>query len=638
MSDPCYCFDPQGPTDELLMKSQYISDFFIAFAYFSIPLELIYFVSKSAFFPYRWVLIMFGAFIVLCGTTHLINLWTLSIHTRSVELVMTFAKAATAAVSCLTALMLVHVIPDLLSVKKREVDLKNKAEELDKEKGIILKEEEAGRHVRMLTHEIRSTLNRHTILQTTLIELGRTLGLEECVLWVPSQHDMTMRVTHTLSSHINIGSAVPFSLPEIREVLKSDEAIRISHTCPLVQMRLPLGSYIAPDILAIRVPLLNLSNFQSNDWHELSAGSFAIMVLIPPVDGTRKWHDHELDLVEVVADQVAVALSHAAILEESTRARSQLIYQNLAMDQARREAETAIHACNDFLALMNNEMRTPKNAIISLASLLLETDLTAEQRIVVETVLKTSHLLETLINDVLDLSKVEDGTFELDTRTFNLHNAFQEVLNLIKPIALVKKLTLSSTLALDLPLYAVGDDNRLMQIILNIVGNAVKFTKTGHVSITASVANLESIQECHLSEFSPIQSDGFFYLIVQVKDSGCGVAPQNVAHIFNKFAQAQGQNAACTGLGLPLSKRFVNLMGGHIWMESEGLEKGCRVSFIVKLAYCNSSKQVDSAVPLSSRRFVTTNHRSAERAAHKSFYRTGHDRVGSSFPRYKRSF
>uniref|UniRef100_A0A7N0SVI5 histidine kinase n=1 Tax=Kalanchoe fedtschenkoi TaxID=63787 RepID=A0A7N0SVI5_KALFE len=638
MADPCYCFEAQGPTDELLMKSQYVSNFFIAFAYFSIPLELIYFVSKSAFFPYRWVLMMFGAFIVLCGATHLINLWTLSLHTRTVELVMTFAKVATAAVSCLTALMLVHIIPDLLSVKTREELLKNKAEWLDREKCIILKQEETGRHVRMLTHEIRSTLNRHTILRTTLNELGRTLGLDECVLWVPYRHDMTMHVTHTLSNRISLGSTLPITLPEIGEVLNSDEAIRIPHTCPLVQMRLPLGSYIVPEIVAIRVPLLNLSNFQSNDWREQSAGSYAIMVLILPVDGSRKWRDHELELVEVVADQVAVALSHAAILEESTRARSQLIDQNVALDQARREAETAIHACNDFLALMNNEMRTPKNAIISLASLLLETELSSEQRIAVETVLKTSNLLETLINDVLDLSKVEDGTFELDTRTFNLHGAFQEVLNLIEPVASVKKLTVTSNFALDLPLYAVGDENRLMQIILNVVGNAVKFTKTGHVSITASVVNPESIREWHLPEFSPTQSDSFFYLLVQVEDTGCGVAPQNISRSFSKFAQSQSQGVTCTGLGLPISKRFVNLMGGHMWMESEGLDQGCTVSFIVKLGFCNSNRQLDSSLSQASHRFIPTNYASADHAPHKTAFQGGLDPRGTSLPRYQKSF
>ena len=109
------------------------------------------------------------------------------------------------------------------------------------------------------------------------------------------------------------------------------------------------------------------------------------------------------------------------------RARDQLVEQNIALDLARREAETAIHARNDFLAVMNHEMRTPMHAIIALSSLLLETDLTPEQRVMIETVLKSSNLLATLINDVLDLSRLEDGSLELDIGTFNLHEVFREV-------------------------------------------------------------------------------------------------------------------------------------------------------------------------------------------------------------------
>ena len=124
---------------------------------------------------------------------------------------------------------------------------------------------------------------------------------------------------------------------------------------------------------------------------------------------------------------MAVALSHAAILEESMRARDLLMEQNVALDLARREAENPIRARNDFLAVMNHEMRTPMNAIIALSSLLLETELTPEQRLMVETVLKSSNLLATLINDVLDLSKLEDGSLELEIRAFNLHAVFKEV-------------------------------------------------------------------------------------------------------------------------------------------------------------------------------------------------------------------
>lgn len=125
--------------------------------------------------------------------------------------------------------------------------------------------------------------------------------------------------------------------------------------------------------------------------------------------------------------QVAVALSHAAYLEESLKARDLLVDQNVALDMARMQAETAIRARNDFLAVMNHEMRTPMHAIIALSSLLQETDLTPEQRSMVDTVLKSSNLLATLINDVLDLSRLEDGSLELDNRTFNLPAVFREV-------------------------------------------------------------------------------------------------------------------------------------------------------------------------------------------------------------------
>ncbi|KAI7980542.1 Ethylene response sensor 1 [Camellia lanceoleosa] len=591
--DSCDCIETQWPADELLVKYQYISDFFIAFAYFSIPLELIYFVQKSAFFPYRWVLMQFGAFIVLCGATHFISLWTFSMHSKTVAIVMTVVKIATAVVSCATALMLVHIIPDLLSVKTREVFLKNKAEELDREMGLIISQEETGRHVRMLTHEIRSTLDRHTILKTTIVELGRTLNLKECALWMPSQRGLNLQLSHTLNNLIPAGSSVPINLPIVNEVFNSAEAIRIPHTCPLARIR-PVERYVPPEVVAVRVPLLHLSNFQINDWPDLSAKSYAVMVLILPMDGIRKWRDHELELVEVVADQVAVALSHAAILEESMRARDQLMEQNVALDLARQEAEMAIRARNDFLAVMNHEMRTPMHAIISLSSLLLETELTPEQRVMIETILKSSNMLATLINDVLDLSRLEDGSLELETGVFNLLEVFRQGINLIKPIASVKKLSLTLILAPDLPVYAVGDEKRLIQTILNIAGNAVKFTKKGYISVVVSIAKPESLRDCRLPEFYPVSSEGYFFLRVQVKDTGCGINSHDIPLIFTKFAEPRSgsnRNNGGAGLGLAICKRFINLMGGHISIESEGLDKGTTVTIIARLGICNSPNE-----------------------------------------------
>eukprot|EP01018_Ginkgo_biloba_P032745 Gb_36440 [translate_table: standard] len=600
----CNCIDPHWSADELLLKYQYISDFFIALAYFSIPLELIYFVKKSAVFPYRWVLVQFGAFIVLCGATHLINLWTFSMHSKTVAVVMTIAKVCTAVVSCATALMLVHIIPDLLSVKTRELFLKNKAAELDREMGLIRTQEETGRHVRMLTHEIRSTLDRHTILNTTLVELGRTLALEECALWMPTRTGLELQLSHTLRQHNQMTFTVPIQHPTISQVFSSNQAMVISPNSPVAMIRPRTGKYMTGDVVAVRVPLLHLSNFQINDWPEPSKRRYALMVLMLPSDSARRWHFHELELVEVVADQVAVALSHAAILEESMRARDLLMEQNVALDLARREAETAIRARNDFLAVMNHEMRTPMHVIIALSSLLQETELTPEQRSMVETILKSSNLLATLINDVLDLSRLEDGSLELDIRTFNLPAVFREmhftstekcfpasiyqnqVHNLIKPIASVKKLVVSINLAPDLPEYAVGDDKRLMQTVLNVVGNAVKFSKEGSVSITVRLVRPESLRDAHAPEFYPVQTDRHFYLRVQVRDTGLGINPQDIPKLFNKFVRSDSmttRNYGSIGLGLAICKRFVNLMEGHIWLESEGLGKGSTAIFIVKL-------------------------------------------------------
>ncbi|KAJ0910225.1 putative histidine kinase response regulator and transcription factor RR-A-type family [Helianthus annuus] len=328
------------------------------------------------------------------------------------------------------------------------------------------------------------------------------------------------------------------------------------------------------EVVAVRVPLLHLDNFHIHDWPELSTKRYALMVLMLPSDSARQWHVHELELVEVVADQVAVALSHAAILEESMRARDLLMEQNVALDHARREAETAV--------------QPPMHAIIALSSLLLETDLTPEQRMMVETILKSSNLLATLINDVLDLSRLEDGSLELDSATFNLHSLFNEVLNLIKPVASVKKLYVTLNLSSDLPEYAVGDEKRLMQIILNIIGNAVKFSKEGSISLSAFVAKPDSLRDPRAPDFFPLPGDSNFYMRVQVKDTGIGISQQDIPKLFTKFAENQStasRNPGGSGLGLAICKRFVNLMEGNIWIESEGAGKGSTAIFYVKLGY-----------------------------------------------------
>ncbi|EFJ25385.1 two-component response regulator [Selaginella moellendorffii] len=582
----CNCIiEPQWSSDDIHIRYQYIADFFIALAYFSIPIELIYFVKKSALFPYRWVLVQFGAFIVLCGATHFISLWTLGSHSRTMATVMTVAKILTAVVSCATALMLVHIIPDLLSVKTRELFLKNKADELDREMGIIRTQEEAGRHVRMLTQEIRSTLDRHTILNSTLVELGKALALEECTLWMPTRNGLELQLTHSLRqlSKANVG-IVPIHHPTLRQVFSSNRAVVIPSSSPVAMTRTHAGKYISGDAVAVRVPLLRMVNFPIVDWPEPAKGPYALLVLILPSDSARRWRIHELELVEV-----AVALSHAAILEESIRSRDLLVEQNIALDAARQEAETAVSACNDFLAVMNHEMRVPMHTIITLSSLLQDSQLNAEQRSMVETILRNSRLLAKLIDDVLDLSKLEDGSFQLEIAPFNLLFLFREVYNLVKPIAAVKKLYITMNLAADLPEFAVGDEKRLLQIVLFIIGNAVKFTKDGSITVSACMERPEYSRDPRAPEFLPTQGDSHFYIRIQVKDTGIGLRSQDIPKLFTKFVQVNKRSGP--GLGLALCKRFVSLMGGHIWIESEGLGKGSTVTILVKLGKSDKPDQ-----------------------------------------------
>lgn len=151
------------------------------------------------------------------------------------------------------------------------------------------------------------------------------------------------------------------------------------------------------------------------------------------------------------------------------RSRDQLLAQNSALQIAKKEAEEAVAARNDFLAVMNHEMRTPMHALIALTSLLLKTDLTDDQRSMIETMAKSGSLLSSLINDILDFSRLESGGLALDISDFNFPNLMHEVENIVRPLAISKKIGLTMSVAPDLPQVALGDSNRILQIMLNVV-------------------------------------------------------------------------------------------------------------------------------------------------------------------------
>jgi len=219
---------------------------------------------------------------------------------------------------------------------------------------------------------------------------------------------------------------------------------------------------------------------------------------------------------------------------------------------ARDQAMEASRLKSQFLANMSHEIRTPMNGVLGAGNLLAATDLTDEQRAYVDILSSSGQALLTIINDVLDLSKIEAGRLELEPSTFTLLDPFTEVVNLLAPQASAKNVRLSLNADADLPLSVVGDAGRLRQVVTNLVGNAVKFTNVGHVLVDVSAES---------------RSSGDIMMCCAVTDSGIGIAEQDVARLFAEFSQLDTSNArrfGGTGLGLAISDRLVRLMNGEI--------------------------------------------------------------------------
>ncbi|MFS7925958.1 putative non-specific serine/threonine protein kinase [Helianthus anomalus] len=462
-----------------IMETQRVSDFLIAVAYFSIPIELLYFVSCSNV-PFKWVLVQFILFIVLCGMTHLLNGWTYDAHPFQLMLALTVFKFLTALVSFATAITLFTLIPLLLKVKVREFMLRKKFWDLGREMGMIKRQKEAGWHVRMLTQEIRKSLDRHTILYTTLDKLSETLDLQNCAIWMPDEAKTVMNLTHHLkggNSTTGDRFCIPINDSDVQEIKQSEVVKLLEPESRLAELSSG-GSSQPGAVAAIRMPMLRVADFKGGT-PEMIQACYAILVLVLPGGNFRSWTNSELEILKVVADQVAVALSHAAVLEESRLMRDKLVAQNQALQQAKQDAMRASQARSSFQMVMSKGLRKPMHSIMGLLSILQDEKPNGQQHILVDTMVKTSSVLSMLINDVVDDYSKDNGKFLLEMRSFQLHGMIKEAACLAKCLCVYKGYDFDINVDKFLPNYVMGDERRVLQVILHMIGNLLSWGNGG---------------------------------------------------------------------------------------------------------------------------------------------------------------
>jgi PAS domain S-box-containing protein len=418
------------------------------------------------------------------------------------------------------------------------------------------------RLLKQITDEIRQSLEPQKIFETSANRIGEAFGVDRCFLHTyevePIEH--LPIVAEYLSGDIASIQGVLGPIagnPHIHQLLQQDTAIIIDDvfTDPLVSSSREVSQQIGlKSILAIRTSYQGKANG---------------LICLHQCNHQRHWITEDSDLLEAVAAQVGIAIAHAKLLQQAEQRQIELAQQNLALETATEKAQAASRTKSEFLANMSHEIRTPMNAILGFSELLqnlVSDDLAQSYLRAIQT---NGRTLLTLINDILDLSKVEAGKLKLNYESVNLPSLLRDIQQMFLQRAREKGLFLDLQIDDSVPVKIYIDEVRLRQICVNVVGNAIKFTEKGGVTIHVHSRINPSVQN-------------HAYLEIAVSDTGIGISARDQILIFDAFRQSQGQSNrkyGGTGLGLTISRRLTQMMGGIVEVTSE-LEHGSTFTLI----------------------------------------------------------
>jgi two-component system sensor histidine kinase/response regulator len=617
-------FMPPGMSyhwDPIVIWLNVISDSLITLAYYSIPIALFYFVQRRKDLRLSWIFLCFAVFLIACGTTHLMEIWNIW---HPLYWLSGAIKAISAVFSVITAILLVRLIPQipfLVSLNSLQ-DAKENLQASEKRFGLL---------VDGVTDYALLMLDPggHVISWNSGAERIKGYREEEIIgkhfscFYLPEaiargHPDEELRIAAKEGRYVEEG----WRIRKNGSRFLADVVITAIHD---ENGQLAGFAKVTRDITDRKISLDNLHSSEERFRLFVNSVSDYALLMLDPGGHVVSWnsgaerikgykaeeiigkHFSCFYLPEAIArghpdEELRIAAKEGRYAEEGWRVRkdgsrfladvlitaihnssgelagyakiTRDITERKKIDQqlqnAKERAESADLAKSEFLANMSHEIRTPMNGVIGLTGLMLNGELSPQQREFAETIRASGETLLTIINDILDFSKIEAGKLIMEILDFDLVETVESSLDLLAETAHEKGIELACEIAPNIHARLRGDPGRLRQILINLVGNAVKFTTKGEVVVRVSEAS---------------QTETHILVRFEVEDTGIGISSAEQITLFQPFSQADGSTTrkyGGTGLGLAIAKHLATIMEGQIGMESQ-MQKGSKFWFTAKL-------------------------------------------------------